>query len=155
MNGSQSRAAGAMYGLAVGDALGMPTRWLPGAQIGARYGGLLDGFEPAPPDHPLAAGMPAGSVTDDTEQALLLARLLIEGGGRVDPAELARRLLAWEESMRARGSLDLLGPSTRRAIAELLAGTDIDLAGRLRATHGAAMRIAPVGVRPPGAGPCD
>jgi ADP-ribosylglycohydrolase len=147
----ESRAAGALYGLAVGDALGMPTQSLPRARIVAEYGGLVAAFEPAPPDHPLAAGLPAGSVTDDTEQALLLARLLIEGGGRVDPAELARRLLAWERSMRERGSLDLLGPSTRRAIAELLAGADIDLAGRLGATNGAAMRIAPVGIATPGA----
>jgi len=147
----ESRAAGALYGLAVGDALGMPTQSLPRARIVADYGGLVAAFEPAPPDHPLAAGLPAGSVTDDTEQALLLARLLIEGGGRVDPAELARRLLAWERSMRERGSLDLLGPSTRRAIAELLAGADIDLAGRLGATNGAAMRIAPVGIATPAA----
>jgi ADP-ribosylglycohydrolase len=84
------RAAGALYGLAVGDALGMPTQSLPRAQIVARHGTLLEGFEPAPPGHPLAAGMPAGSVTDDTEQALLLAGLLIDGLGRVDPAELAR-----------------------------------------------------------------
>jgi ADP-ribosylglycohydrolase/sugar/nucleoside kinase (ribokinase family) len=146
-----SRALGALYGLAVGDALGMPTQSLPRARIVAAYGGLVTTFEPAPPDHPLAAGLPAGSVTDDTEQALLLARLLIEGGGRVDPAELARRLLGWERSMRERGSLDLLGPSTRRAIAELLAGADIDLAGRLGATNGAAMRIAPVGIASPGA----
>jgi ADP-ribosylglycohydrolase len=149
MNEYLSRAAGALYGLAVGDALGMPTQSLPREQIAARYGGLLDGFEPAAPDHPLAAGMPAGSVTDDTEQALLIARLLIDGGGRVDQAELARRLLAWEESARERGSADLLGPSTRRAVAELLAGADIDLAGRLGATNGAAMRIAPVGIATP------
>src|SRR5258708_10126463 len=129
MNGSQSRAAGAMYGLAVGDALGMPTQSLPRAQIVARYGALLDGFEPAPPDHPLAAGMPAGSVTDDTEQALLLARLLVEGGGRVDPPELARRLLAWEQSGRERGSLALLAPPTRRALALVPAQADIDRAG--------------------------
>ena len=146
---SQSRAAGTLYGLAIGDALGMPTQSLSRARIVARYGPLLDGFEPAPPDHPLAAGLPAGSVTDDTEQALLLARLVIEGGGRVDPAELARRLVGWEESVRARGSLDLLGPSTRRAVAELLAGADIDQAGRLGATNGAAMRIAPVGIATP------
>jgi len=151
MDEGRSRAVGALYGLAVGDALGMPTQSLPRAQIVASYGPLIETFEPAPPDHPFAAGMPAGSVTDDTEQALLLARLLIEGGGRVDPAELARRLLAWERSMRERGSLDLLGPSTRRAIAELLAGADIDLAGRLGATNGAAMRIAPVGIATPGA----
>jgi ADP-ribosylglycohydrolase len=149
MNESLSRAAGALYGLAIGDALGMPTQSLPRSQIVARYGPLLSGFEPAAADHPLAAGMPAGSVTDDTEQALLIARLLVEGGGRVDPAELARQLLAWEKSVRERGSLELLGPSTRRAIAELLAGADIDMAGRLGATNGAAMRIAPVGVATP------
>jgi ADP-ribosylglycohydrolase len=147
---SLSRAAGAIYGLAVGDALGMPTQSLPRARIVASYGRLLGGFEPAPPDHPLAAGRPAGSVTDDTEQALLVARLLVEGSGRVDPAELARQLLAWEESMRTRGSLDLLGPSTRRALANLLAGEDIHQAGRMGVTNGAAMRIAPVGIATPG-----
>ena len=150
MTDSRSRAAGALYGLAVGDALGMPTQSLPREQIVARYGALLGGFEPAPPDQPLAAGMPAGSVTDDTEQAVLLASLLIERGGRADPAELARRLLGWEESMRARGSLDLLGPSTKRAIAALLDGEDVSEAGRFGVTNGAAMRITPVGVATPG-----
>ena len=146
-----SRAAGALYGLAIGDALGMPTQSLPRAQIVARYGPLLQSFEPAPPGHPLAAGMPAGAVTDDTEQAVLLARLIIESGGTVDPAEVGRLLLAWEESMRARGSLDLLGPSTKRAITALLAGADIDQAGRFGVTNGAAMRITPVGIATPSA----
>ena len=146
-----SRAAGALYGLAIGDALGMPTQSLPRAQIVARYGPLLQSFEPAPPGHPLAAGLPAGAVTDDTEQAVLLARLIIESGGTVDPAEVGRLLLAWEESMRARGSLDLLGPSTKRAITALLAGADIDQAGRFGVTNGAAMRITPVGIATPSA----
>ena len=146
-----SRAAGALYGLAIGDALGMPTQSLPRAQIVARYGPLLQSFEPAPPGHPLAAGMPAGAVTDDTEQAVLLARLIIESGGTVDPAEVGRLLLGWEESIRARGSLDLLGPSTKRAITALLAGADIDQAGRFGVTNGAAMRITPVGIATPSA----
>ena len=151
MDEGLSRAAGTLYGLAVGDALGMPTQSLPRPQIVARYGALLETFEPAPPDHPLAAGMPAGAVTDDTEQTLLLAGLLIERGGRVDPAELAGRLIAWEESMRERGSADLLGPSTRRALAAVAAGADLDQAGRHGVTNGAAMRIAPVGVATPSA----
>ena len=146
-----SRAAGALYGLAIGDALGMPTQSLPRAQIVASYGPLLQSFEPAPPGHPLAAGMPAGAVTDDTEQAVLVARLIIDSGGTVDPAEVGRLLLGWEESMRARGSLDLLGPSTKRAIDALLAGADIDQAGRFGVTNGAAMRITPVGIATPSA----
>lgn len=143
------RAAGALYGLAIGDALGMPTQSLPREAIVARFGPLLTGFAAAPAGHPLAAGLPAGSVTDDTEQALLVARLLIEGAGDLDGAELARRLIAWEEDMRARGSLDLLGPSTRKAIAALLAGVPSADSGSAGATNGAAMRIAPIGLATP------
>jgi ADP-ribosylglycohydrolase len=119
MHEMRSRALGALYGLALGDALGMPTESLPRAEIVARYGPLVETFHPGPPDHPLAAGLPAGTVTDDTEQAVLLARLVVAGGGDVDAGALAAGLLAWEDSMRARGSLSLLGPSTKRALAAL------------------------------------
>jgi ADP-ribosylglycohydrolase len=140
------RALGALYGLALGDALGMPTQSLPRAEIEARYGAVVGGFRPGPDGHPLAAGLPAGSVTDDTEQAVLLARLVVAGRGAVDGAALARDLLAWEESMRARGSLDLLGPSTRQALAALAAGAAVAEAGRHGVTNGAAMRVTPVGI---------
>ena len=150
---ARSRALGALYGLAIGDALGMPTQSRSRAEIVARYGSLLDGFEPGPPGHPLAAGLPAGSVTDDTEQAVLLARLVVKSGGTPDPAELAEQLLAWEDSMRACGSLDLLGPSTRQALAAIAAGVSIEDAGRSGTTNGAAMRITPVGVATPSGDP--
>jgi len=143
---ARSRARGALYGLAIGDALGMPTQMLSRREIGRRWGGLLHGFEPAPEGHPIAAGMPAGAVTDDTEQAVLLGRLLVRGNGAVDPRELAEALVAWEQDMAARGSQDLLGPSTKHAVAVLLAGAPLDEAGSSGATNGAAMRIAPVGI---------
>lgn len=143
---SLARATGALHGLALGDALGMPTQSLPRAVIVARYGHLLTGFHPAPDEHPLAAGLPAGSVTDDTEQAVLLGRMLVASGGRIEPRELADRLLDWEASVRARGSSDLLGPSTTRALAALAAGADVSVSGRYGATNGAAMRITPVGI---------
>lgn len=138
------RARGALYGLAIGDALGMPTQLLSRQEITGRWGPLLSGFEPAPPGHPIAAGRPAGAVTDDTEQAVLLGRLLLSGP--VDPRELADALIAWERDMAVRGSLDLLGPSTRRAVEAVLAGTPPEEAGASGDTNGAAMRIAPVGV---------
>jgi ADP-ribosylglycohydrolase len=143
------KARNALYGLAIGDALGMPTQLLSRAEITRRWGGRLHGFEPAPPGHPIAAGMPAGAVTDDSEQAVLLARLLIRGGGTVDPRELAQALVSWEHDMAERGSLDLLGPSTKRAVAAVLAGTPPQDAGASGDTNGAAMRIAPVGIAVP------
>jgi ADP-ribosylglycohydrolase len=90
--------------------------------------------------------MPAGTVTDDTEQAVLLARLLVKGRGRIDPHDLAAALTEWERSMAERGSLDLLGPSTKRAVAAILAGVPPEEAGATGTTNGAAMRIAPVGI---------
>jgi ADP-ribosylglycohydrolase len=145
MNAS-ARAQGALYGLAIGDALGMPTQMLSREEIRQRWGGLLRGFEPAPPRHPIAAGLPAGAITDDTEQAVLLGRLLVGGHGTIDPRELAEALVSWEHGMAERGSLDLLGPSTKRAVAAVLAGAPPDQAGASGHTNGAAMRITPVGI---------
>ncbi len=141
----RDRAIAALYGLAIGDALGMPTQMMSREAIARRYGSI-ERFEAADADHPLAAGMAAGSVTDDTEQALLLARLLVEGGRHVDPALFARELVRWEDGMRERGSLDLLGPSTKRAVQAVLDGEPLEEAGRFGTTNGAAMRVTPVGI---------
>ena len=140
------RAAGALYGLAIGDALGMPTQMMSRAEVVSVFGTLLVDFEPAPSDHPIAEGMTAGRITDDTEQALLLAAQLIEGCGTIDINAWAGALIAWEEEMKAKGSRDLLGPSTKRAITALIAGGDPEEVGSRGDTNGAAMRITPVGI---------
>jgi ADP-ribosylglycohydrolase len=145
MNSADDRALGALYGLAIGDALGMPTQLLSRDQVAAHFG-TIEGFREGPPDHRIAAGLPAGSITNDTEQALLLAEALLAGGGHVDSEDLARRLLAWAERARERGSLDLLGPSTSAAVTALVADGPLDVSGRSAATNGAAMRITPVGL---------
>ncbi|MFF1822493.1 ADP-ribosylglycohydrolase family protein [Kribbella sp. NPDC058245] len=142
---TRDRALGALYGLAIGDALGMPTQSMSRADIAARYG-VVDRLLPGAPDQPIAPDMPAGTITDDTEQALLLARLLVEGNGRVDPHKFAGALQSWEQDMLRRGSLDLLGPSTKRALDRLAAGEPAEQTGRDGTTNGAAMRVAPVGI---------
>jgi ADP-ribosylglycohydrolase len=144
----RDRALGALYGLALGDALGMPTQSMSRAEIARRYGPITT-LRDAVRDQPIAPGMPAGSVTDDTEQALLLARLLIDGAARVTPEAFSRALLDWEADMIRRGSLDLLGPSTKRALELLGRGTPPDEAGRSGTTNGAAMRITPVAIATP------
>jgi len=139
------RAHGALLGLAIGDALGMPTQSMRREAVRERYGrvtGLLAGA----PDQPIAPGMAAGSVTDDTEQAVLVAELLLAGDGHIDPGAFADALLAWERSMVERGSRDLLGPSTKAALTALQAGASAADAGRTGTTNGAAMRVGPVGI---------
>ncbi|NEW70118.1 ADP-ribosylglycohydrolase family protein [Streptomyces rhizosphaericus] len=145
MNHQHDRALGALYGLAMGDALGMPTQIMSRRSIVARFGTVTD-FEPGPEDNPVSAGMPAGSVTDDTDQAVIVGRLLTGSGGRIEPLRLAHELLEWERAMKAKGSFDLLGPSTKAALEAVSAGVPPEEAGKAGATNGAAMRITPVGV---------
>ncbi|RWA77185.1 ADP-ribosylglycohydrolase family protein [Mesorhizobium sp.] len=142
------RAMGALIGGALGDALGMPTQLLSPARIAELYGHVEDFVAPAA-DHPVSKGLPAGAITDDTEQALLLGRILVGSGERFDHARWVNALLDWERDVKARGSYDLLGPSTKRAIDAINDGVPAEEAGRSGDTNGAAMRIAPVGIMMP------
>ncbi|MER8863262.1 ADP-ribosylglycohydrolase family protein [Mesorhizobium sp. M0751] len=142
------RAMGALVGGALGDALGMPTQLLSPARIAELYGHVEDFIAPFA-DHPVSKGLPAGTITDDTEQALLLGRILVESGNRFDHARWVNALLDWERDVMARGSYDLLGPSTKRAIDAIKSGVAPEEAGRGGDTNGAAMRIAPVGIMMP------
>ena len=142
------RATAALFGLALGDAMGMPTQTLDRTNIQKRYGeitGFVDPFG----GHPVSHGLAAGQVTDDTEQAVLLARRLIATPTWFDQRCWAEDLLSWERGVRRRGLLDLLGPSTKRALTALLDGAPSAETGREGTTNGAAMRILPVGVATP------
>jgi ADP-ribosylglycohydrolase len=139
------RALGALIGVAVGDAMGMPGQTLPRDRILSAYG-RITGFVAPMPGHPVSTGLVAGMVTDDTEQTLLLAQRLIADRGGFDEAMWASDLLRWEAQVRARGLHDLLGPSTKAALVALLAGVPVTETGRRGTTNGAAMRIAPVGI---------
>ena len=139
------RARGAFYGLALGDAYGMPTQSLSRERIAEQFG-RIEKLESAFADQPIAPNLPAGSITDDTEQAVLVARLLVDGKGTIEPKAFAHALMRWEASMKARGSLDLLGPSTKQAIERIAAGEDPLRTGRFGTTNGAAMRVTPIGI---------
>ena len=147
-NFALDRAMGALVGGALGDALGMPTQLLSPARIAELYGHVEDFVAPFA-DHPVSKGLLAGTITDDTEQALLLGRILVVSGERFDHTRWVNALLDWEREVKARGSYDLLGPSTKRAIDAINNGVPPEEAGRSGDTNGAAMRIAPVGIMMP------
>jgi len=146
------RALGALLGGALGDAMGMPTQLLSPAEIRRQYGFVEDFVAPTP-DHPVSRGLSAGAITDDTEQTLLLASVLLSSGNGFDHHAWVNALVRWEEEIKARGGYDLLGPSTKRAIDAINNGMAPEEAGRYGDTNGAAMRIAPVGIMVPTEGP--
>lgn len=140
-----NRAQGALIGLALGDALGMPSQTLSRALIQAHYGQISDFVAPYD-DHPVSHGLRAAQVTDDTEQAILLAERLLSNPRSFDASGWAKDLLAWEVDVQRRGLRDLLGPSTKAALSAIEAGVEPGLAARGGTTNGAAMRVCPVGI---------
>ena len=140
------RARAALSGLAIGDALGMPTQSLTREDIVKQFDDIVATFYDARPDHPFASGLVAGTITDDTEQTLILADELLSSPASFDPRHWGERLLAWEDDVRRRGLLDLLGPSTKQALQNASVGMALTETGREGTTNGAAMRITPVGI---------
>ena len=86
------RALGALTGVAVGNAMGMPSQTLPRAQIASVYGRITDFIAPMA-EHPVSHGLSAAMVTDDTEQTLILADFLLAHPDRFDDIGWADALI--------------------------------------------------------------
>ena len=141
-----NKILGCLYGQALGDAFAMPAHIHPDDTISDF--GWLDSWQPAPDDHLVHAGLPAGRITDDSEQAFSLAQAFIAAGG-VTLAAAVDALLSWYERVDGDNS-PYVGPSTRRGVNALKAGQDPTTTGLWGDTNGAPMRIAPVGLLHPG-----
>lgn len=141
-----NQAKGALLGLACGDALGRPVEFRSTEQIASDHGTLSEMVGHG------TWGQPAGTLTDDTAQALCIARSVVECGG-FDPADIAARFVAWYDS----GPFDI-GNMTRRSIHALKHGHAWDEAGKqvseasaegANAGNGSVMRCAPLAVAYP------
>lgn len=137
------RVLGCLFGMATGDALGVPSSFLTPTHIREAWG-WIDTFYPPEDGHIFHAGLKAGEYTDDTEQALALIKTF-KKSGKVVPLDVVNEILAWAERVKDK-YVSPLGPSTERALKAIKAGVDINQSGRYGNTNGSAMRIAPVGI---------
>jgi ADP-ribosylglycohydrolase len=117
-------------------------------QTWAAYGGWITDFLPGPADHPVHFGLPAGRITDDSEQAFSLALSFIKHGG-VTLQAAVEGILDWYDRVDGDRS-PYVGPSTRRGVEALKRGEDPHKTGLWGDTNGSAMRISPVGLLHPG-----
>ena len=138
---------GGLYGQALGDAWCMPAMLTPD-QTWQRYSGWIDRFYPGAIDHPVHGALPAARITDDTEQAFQLATVIIEDQAMTEDGAV-RAVLRWYHSVGGE-SCPYIGPSTRRAVHQLLAGVDPRKTGIHGDTNGAAMRSCVIGLIHPG-----
>lgn len=123
----RDRIAGALVGLLVGDALGVPYEFNPPERIPP-----AEQLEYAPPpgfdrSH---KGVPPGTWSDDGAQAMCLLASLLECG-RLDLADLAWRLVRWydEGYLAVDGHVFDIGITTAQAIRTVKGGEAPERAG--------------------------
>jgi ADP-ribosylglycohydrolase len=142
---SVDRTRGCILGLAIGDALGAPVEGLDAQQIRDHYRRILtyvDGVR-AWRRKPYRWRLP-GLYTDDTQQALVLADVLIRFG-HIDIDRVAEYYLALATPRGGYvGAHRAVGRSFRAVLDDLERGVDPQFTGQHSAGIGAAMRIAPV-----------
>jgi len=143
----KNKILGGLYGQALGDAWGMPA-YFDMDQTWQAYGGWITELLPGPADHPVHFGLPAGRITDDSEQAFSLATAFIKHGDVTLEAAI-EAIIAWYDRVGGDSS-PYVGPSTRRGVQALKRGEDPHKTGLWGDTNGAPMRISPVGLLHPG-----
>ncbi len=138
-----NRAVGCLTGSAIGDAMGMPASFMSPEKIKQVYGRITDFL--APDIEQVAHGKLAeGEITDDTEESLIIAAVLIEAG-RFDQNVFIQKMKQWAIKNKMLEST-VIGPSTRRFLEAIVQDKDPAEAGLSGDTNGGAMRVAPVGI---------
>ena len=136
---------GALIGCAFGDAFGMPTEMLTREQMNEAFPDGISRLEPSSDIDFFGRRFVAGTVTDDTENTVLVCRAIAQGRGSFSTERYLELLQQWVRENADRVE-SVLGPSTRRALSALEAGASIADAGRLGTTNGSAMKVAPIGI---------
>jgi ADP-ribosylglycohydrolase len=133
---------GCLAGLAVGDALGMPTEFLSPERIANEFGWVHQPVK-APAGHPHHAMQP-GQITDDTGQTLAVAHAYTDAG-KLTAKAVAKELLSWADSQGK--FLDcVIGPSTKAALEALGRGEKPEKTGLTGKTNGASYRVVIAGL---------
>jgi len=128
----------ALFGVAVGDALGVPVEFAPRTSRKTDPVRDMRGFG--------TYQQPAGTWSDDSSLTFCLADTLSRGLG---PEDLAQRCLGWfhHNLWTARGQIFDIGNGTRKALHKIAGGIAPQLAGGDEASdngNGALMRILPL-----------
>ncbi|WP_323658683.1 ADP-ribosylglycohydrolase family protein [Pectobacterium versatile] len=139
----QERILGALYGQALGDAMGMPSELWPRTRVKAHFG-WIDRFLPGPAENNAACYFGRGEFTDDTSMALSLADAIIECDGEINADAIGRHILKWAESFDAFNK-NVLGPTSKIALKAIRQGTPVSELENNGVTNGAAMRASPLG----------
>lgn len=140
----RDKLGGALYGMALGDAMGMPaelwSKYRAQKFFGKKITELLDG----PKENEVACNYVRGQFTDDTSQALVLLDSLSATDFVPNVKDIAMRMLAWAEKENAWEN-NILGPTSKVALANIRDGIEDSTPTDNALSNGSAMRIPPIG----------
>lgn len=139
----KNKVLGVLYGMAIGDAMGMPPELWSRKRVQEHYGeiqGFLDGC----PDNNISYQYKAGQFTDDTSQALTILDSLIETNFKPSSRSIAEHILGWAERENAFEN-NILGPTSKVTLRLFQEGKSAREFSDEAVSNGAAMRIAPIG----------
>ena len=139
----RNKIAGAIYGMALGDAMGMPSE-LWGREKVRKYFGKIEGLLDGPSENSVACNYKKGQFTDDTGQALVIIDSLNDTNFKPNSKDIATKLLKWAEKENAFEN-NILGPTSKIALANFRDGINSKAVTDKALSNGSAMRIAPIG----------
>ncbi len=140
----RDKIAGAIYGMALGDAMGMPAELWGKERTKKFFGKPIDELLDGPAENEVAFNYKRGQFTDDTGQALVLLDSIAATGYSPDSRDIAIRMLQWAEKENAFEN-NILGPTSKVALANFRDGVDSSAITNKALSNGSAMRIAPIG----------
>jgi ADP-ribosylglycohydrolase len=141
---TEARLRGALYGLLVGDALGVPYEFSQPSDIPAPA--LIEMSPPLGFDR-AHRGTPVGTWSDDGAQALVLLESLLDAPG-LDLSKFGKQLVAWYENgyMTPDGRVFDIGFQTRRGLLNIIEGVPAEESGPNDVANngnGGLMRVMP------------
>ena len=137
------KVLGVLYGMAIGDAMGMPPELWSRKRVLEHYGeihGFLDGC----PENIISYQYKAGQFTDDTSQALTILDSLMETDFKPNSKSIATHILKWADRENAFEN-NILGPTSKITLGLFREGKSAKEFSDEAVSNGAAMRIAPIG----------
>lgn len=140
----RDKIAGALYGMALGDAMGMPAELWGRQKSREFFDGKITGFMDGPQENDVAFNYKKGQFTDDTSQAIVILDSLESTNFKPNSKDIAKRMLKWAEKENAFEN-NILGPTSKVALAKFKEGIDSRLVTDKALSNGSAMRIPPVG----------
>lgn len=139
----KDKILGVLYGMAIGDAMGMPPELWSRKRVKEKYGTITDFLE-GDPENEISYQYKRGNFTDDTAQALVILDSLMETDFIPQKENIASKLLQWAKKEQA-FEKNILGPTSKITLELFEQGKDAKEYSDQALSNGAAMRIAPIG----------